>query len=764
MDSVATLAAVGRFITYCILKDEYSFPSVLDNAIRLTPAGEEMVEGVKRELPGVANPDTKAAALGLFVAGDSMLIDIERTDVPTVLAAVGNEISERKIRYPWIMGQLLDQAYAELYRHAPPAGALSPRQSYSLLETVPQGVFQLNTLTVGPFGMEHSASSRYFPPLTCGPTYLCEKLDCNIGHHVNLKTGETAAGDFFNKLQRRYPATDSLRSAVVDMLRPNEKFYSLFNTDNLGWLIGNGLTPDEQRTLLRRLLLRVGLNPASPIVQGGSFPADRRTASAKVAEVSEAELFQTLLLFKDVDIIEHLEILIDDDEISLSPTELRIAVASRHNTGGHFQVSQELNRHGVSFRTKQPATTLRTFLQSVYSGEEEQEELEYQLRDVGGDSAYDRLDYFLRDASEEQILDRLVFSSRGSLMRAFKRLQFGKFDIPENAEAEKRLRARLLWKLGRVQQPPAAPDEKIRDMIERVRGFELAEIATTAQWSTVARSAGLDLFVELESILSSTVEFSCWLFVNDHFGELEDRFRYSAARARALTAQDLTDTANDFQYDLAGRNTLGVLVEGLGRVAAIAETAAEKAAEYLRPSVPAYAEHTTAQLFPLRHTRFVCDLTERSRRDLSAALREAQAELARGRALEVRNRLGHAPASFPNHLELTQAAESVARAVDVLVDSGLTPTVFGFNSTTIDTSDRRKTLLRDGLDREIWLYRPSPLRNTSLPTIASQMVIVRRGIISGTLEPIRFEVDEDTPFAEYWHGYRERKVNDPAAH
>lgn len=764
LGSISTLAAVGRFITTCLLPDGYTFPDALADAICLTPPGKEITKAAAAEFPDVALADIKAAALATLVARDSTLIDVENSNEDEILNLVGEEIIAKRIRYPWMMGHRLDQAYAQLYRHAPPAGSLSPAQSYSLLDTVPQGVFQIDKLTVGPFGLQRSHSSRWFPPLSCGPTYLCERLECSIGHHVDLRTGETSAGDVYEKLRVLFPPVDSLNSYVLDVLRPDKEYYSLFNTDGLGWLIGNGLIPDEQRVLLRRLVLKVGTEAIAGVVRAGMLPEQRRPAAAEISSLDEASTFQLTMCFADSDIIAHLESLVDEGAIQLSETELRVAIAQRHVSGGAFEISQELSRNGVSFRAGEPSTILRTFLQSVYSTDDEQEELRYQLRDVEGDAAYDKLDYFLRDAGEEEILDRLVFTSRGALLRAFKQLQFGKFDVPANIDEEGRLRARLLWKLGRTQQPPAAPDQRLKTFLERVRALDSAESMTESQWATIARSAGLDLFVELESVLAATAEFACWLLLTDHFGPPEYRFLYSAARARRVTADVLTLENGDFIYDHTGRNSLGILVEALGRVSTHAERTLSERDAYERRTAPSYAEHTKAQIFPFTHTKFVCDLTDRSTITLIAVLREAQAELSRGRAVEVRNRLGHAPASFPTHLELNHAADSVASAVSMLVECGLLPTVFGSASMTMDASDRYTTRYQDGAGREVSLHRPSPLSRTRLPSASSQLVIVKGAIIAGTIEPMRFKVEEDTPFAEYWHGYRDRRTSDPDAH
>ncbi|PPK66368.1 hypothetical protein V5P93_002603 [Actinokineospora auranticolor] len=760
-----TLVTIGRFITHCLLPNGYHFPEEFGKAINLTPTGSEIIGQIAGEHPDFLDSDLKAAALGRFTARNSLLIDCDRSGAAAALESISVEVAEKRIRYPWILGQGLDQRYAKLYSTDLIQESLPPIQSYQLLDPLPQGVFQLRNLVCGPFGLQESASARYFAPLTCGPTYLCPRVECTTGHHVGLRTGDTDAGQAWQIIERRYPTGGVLSNHVIDILRPDDDYYDVFNADNLPWLVGNGLTPDEQRTLVQTLIRKDRLMITDRLSGAHGMPTNKNAVIKMITSYDDARCLQLTLLYPTTDIVEAIEELVDDDAIHLTPTELRKAVAVRHKAGGSFHVEQELSRNGIRFTGNTQPLNLRTFLQSIYATEEQREELGYLLREYQSGTPYDKLDYFLRDADENELLSRLVLSTRGSLMRSFKELRYGRFEVPAGPEDEQRLRGRLLWKLGRTQEPPPSNDQAVLRHIDRIREVENVEYAAGTEWATVARSAGLDLFVEAESFLASATEFACWLLTNDHCGRKEELFVYSRAKSRAWSASVLSQESDNFTYDPAGRNSLGVLIESLLRVAQVAERTVENADMYVKQSDgPTYSKYTQLRIYPFNHSRMVCDLTRQSQSTLIDALREAHSTLVRAKVAEVRNRLGHAPSTFPTLTDLIRAAEGVSAAATTLTSAGLTPTVFGFESSLRTASGRTKKTYRDGSNREAHLYLPSPLTGTGIPDGDHQMIICGSAIVANTTEPLRFLVEEDTVFADYWRGYRDRDTSGPAAH
>ncbi|WP_332601488.1 hypothetical protein [Arthrobacter sp. S2(2024)] len=709
-----------------------------------------MVEAVCEKFP-TSDADAKAAALGLFVAGDTLLIDAAQTDEDEVSQILGAEISERRIRYPWIYGRQLDLHYAAVYDQATAPRSLPARQSYNLLDGVPQGVAQIRDVVVGPFGILRSADLRYTPPLTCGPNFQCTRVGCNTAHHVEMQTGSTPSSAFYRELRRMYPSSERIRSYHGDILRPDWAYWDPFNSDSLSWLLGNGLTPSEQRLLLGRLIYRGSASAKDQIGSLSAFSAPRGKWSAVLPTINDAQVLQLLLVFSTDELVSHLEYLVDTDEISLTSSEKRTPVLQRHSSGGGFGTRLQLSRAGVRFMPDAPVPLMRTMLQALYA--EAQDELAYRLLDYSG-SAFERLDLFLRSASEEEVLQRLVFSSRSTLVRAFKELKYGRFAIPGSADEARALEARLMWKLGGTMEAPTNPYAPLRQFGEVLRGVVgTAQGAPSEEWVTAVRSAGMDFFVEAEAVLALAIDFSAWMMTTDHYSQGREAFAFSRVRARQTAARLLAEKGGDELAFRESGNSMGTLLQACPVLADAVDEILMHEESYSRDEQPPWANHTQVLLFPFRHTKLVCDLADNSVSQIVASLRGVQSQFSRADVARTRNRLGHPPESFPSAQELLTALDGVLGALGEVASLGLVPTIYQLHSKTEDASKRQSRVMREGGGNEVVLHSPSELVLSSIPLNAAQLVVVPGALIRGTVHPMVFRHLEDTEFAKEWSEY-----------
>ncbi len=753
MGSAETLTSLSKFMTACLLPEEYNFPSELAELIVLSPRGQELVDSVHRDNSGIGEADVKAASLASYAAGDVLLINAEATNDEALCSLLTREIAEKRIRYPWVYGRQLDRHYAALYAGAAPVNALPAGQSYRLLDGVPQGVAQVRDMIIGPFGILRSEELRFSPPMSCGPSYRCSVIGCTVAHHVRLTTGTTPAGTFFRQLVERYPPTERTSTQVVDWLQPDDRAYDPFNTDSLSWLLGNGLTDSEQKSLLARLVTRVSGGTVDRLAAADLLGQNRRQFGAAVDGLDSAQVLQLLLTFSTGDIASHLEGLVDSGEIKLSPGEIRLPVLQRHaRGGGAFDTTIELSRAGLRLRPTLRVPLLRTFLRAIYRAE--QEDLDYLLRDYPGTSPFDRLDAFLRAVDGREVLRRLVFVSRSTLLRAFDEVRFGRLAVPKNDEESHALEARLLWKLGGAPEPPASPDARLVQFGNTFRAaIAAAPVEPNEEWFTSVRSAGMDFFVEAEAVLTSTVAFTGWLLTFDHFSQWQDRYRFSRARAQRWTTRLLNDAQTEgFSFNERG-NPMGTLLQASGMLADLTEATLEHEADYRRARIPSYAAHTEAQVFPFRHTRLACDLADPAAQEIVAALRSVQSQFSRGDVAGTRNRLGHPPSTFPTPEELGRALEGALAGIGNGHGLGLAPTVYRRESRSTDGLGREIRVMRDGSGRALNLYGPSEVFMSGMPPGDVQLVIVPGAVLRDTSQPMCFRLQDDTEFAELWSDY-----------
>ena len=752
MGSVEYLSGLGAFAGQCLLADGYEYPVGLAKAIQLSPVGGDMVEAVRQQT-NTGPADAKAAALAAFVAGDTVLIDASQTDADEVARLLSVEIAAKRIRYPWIYGRQLDLHYSSSYEPTTAPRSLPAGQSYRLLNGIPQGVAQIRDIVVGPFGILRSDELRYTPPLMCGPNFQCSDVGCNVAHHVELQTGTTPSGKFYRELRRTYPSSERARTIRADSRRPKSEYWDVFNSDSIPWLLGNGLTSTEQKLLLERLIYRGSAGAKSRITSLEIFTKAKGKSTPVIQGIDDAQVLQLLLVFSTQDLISHLEYLVDTNSIYLTASEVRTPVLQRHVSGGGFGAKLQMSRAGVRFTSKLSIPLMRTMLQALYAGAED--ELSYQLLEFPG-SAFERLDLYLRSASKEEVLQRLVFSSRATLERAFIELKYGRFAIPANAEEAQALEARLVWKLGGGMELPVSPYTRLTEFGHVLRGVVGSPQTTVSEeWVTAVRSAGMDFFVEAESVLALAIDFSAWMLTTDHYSLGRESFAFSRVRAKKAAARLLIDKGGDDLSFRESGNPMGTLLQACPVLADAVEEILADRGSFKRNDHPSFAGHTQILVFPFRHTRLVCDLSESSATQIITTLRGVQSHFSRTDVARTRNRLGHPPETFPTAQELLLALDGVLSALGELDSLGLVPTIYQLHSRTLDASRRESRVLRDGGGGEVTLYGPSELMFSSMPWTASQLVVVPGALIEGTIHPVVFRHLEDTQFAEEWSNYQQ---------
>nr|WP_157553855.1 hypothetical protein [Herbidospora sakaeratensis] len=749
--NVKRLRAASIFLVGCVLPDGYLFPSSLESAVTLTSSGEELLAELTARFPAVADADIRAAMLGAFAIGDKLLIDHKATSFEDLRQAIDPDIRNKIIRYPWVHGDELESVYRELYGQSPKA-FISHADTTRVLDHLPQGVFQIADVIVGPFGMLVGPQERHLPPVLNGPEVSCSDPGCPGVHHVEFRTGETDAGKVYSSLGVDSPLSYSLRQLLMDIRMPDQFYYRPGNDWGLPWLLMSGFTSDERRTLLSTLLMSNEDNIRVKTQTMLGRRASKKSPDELSRLTSEAESLQLLLCVNNDQLIRHLEQLIDSGHISMGVSETRYPIRGR-TEDGYFRSRSEASRLGVRFRPRMELTYLRlkNFIQQLYSGHG-RKELLWLLRQQPGVGDIEKLDNYLSQNTPEEAIKTLVLATRDRMDAAIAIVGAGHFVQPTDQESEDFLVQRILWKLGAPLPPPPASDARVQKFILAFQASSSEAVPRNEVTVERVRSQGVTMFVALESLLHETINYICWLLFSDHYPAKRDaRFTYRAKMATKFSERLLGDYAHShagYSYGTDGKNSLGSLLDGFAMTAEICADP-EPTIEFVRRPddvLPHATQHTPIYIFPFLHTRLIYDLHPECREKIADTLTATKGLLVGGNVPWLRNSLSHPRPTFPDHSAVMQACTSITQTLSNLRATGLLPTVYKKRSATFDGYGRQQTVMEDGDGNELDLVGPSEIDKSGLPGLEEPQLIPFGLRFRSTGEPIRLKFVEETPF------------------
>jgi hypothetical protein len=751
------LYAVRLFMVRCILPDGYHFPSALGEAIHLTAPGELILRQVMESNSALSMADAKAAVFAEFAGSDSLLIDHEQTKYEELQAALTDDIRKTVIKYPWVYGDVLEATYIEIYgREA--RQYLNHEETISVLTRLPQGVFQVADVTVGPFGMLNVIQQRCVPPSLCGPEISCIDPGCTGIHHVLFSTGETDASKAFMSITSA-PLSEAIQKLIDDLVRPQEQRYRPDNDWSFPWLVMSGITPAESRNLLAKLL-ETNIDGVREFANTHLHGSPRKKSAAEISlKVTDAEMCQMFMTVTNESLINAMEEMIETNEIEVGRTETRMPIRSRHAEGGYFRTKPQISRLGVRFLPKDGIAPLRlrAFILQLYRGEA-QKELAWLLRDQPGETVTAQLDNFLLNSDTEHIIIRLVMGTRERVLDAFRLLHYGRFSLPTNPASDAALTEKVLWKLGNDLTPPPSADRAVMDRIRVFRRVSSQEKDRNEDSIDSIRSAGIVMFVALESLIANLVDYVCWMLLSDHYSaNRRMRFVYRAGVARSFTRPLLSSRNRQgaFEFDVNGDNSLGTLITSLRLIVDICEETLAAGSEFVRDAsyIPFVSVYSGIYNFPFRHTKLILDIEPNDAAAVLSALRSAASELERAAAVHVRNRLGHPKETFPSDDDVNRSCLGVEAALEILQLQGLLPIVYMRVSQHGDAFGRRSATMSDGNSRYVGLAVPSDIGHAGMPALNRPQFIVTGVHPIGSSQPLRLAYVEETKFTELLDAY-----------
>ncbi len=750
----------------CIIADSYTVSDSLNSSIALSDLGTEISGKLIRKEK--VNAKTAHLMCALAIGHDELLVDIENIDLDRFVAAINEGILDGSIRFPYVFGRELYDAYAELFEEE--NELLTNRDTLRLLDKLEIGVFQYGRFTVGPYGLRRSLSFRNLLAPRSVPAYHCSKSTCRAVHTVVLQTGQEAPINDERKkiyalLEERGQERVNWIEFASDISGLNESFFGDSRAGVLLPLIGEALSDSELRSLIMKLLDATKGSVRAQVkeyVGGGA-------ADLIVKSLTRGQMLQLVLVAKEDDVFRAVDGLIRSKEINIPNGDIRKAVLRSSNGAGAFQLSAEMSSYGVRYVSSDRGLALlrlKRLLSSLYvrdadSGTDVQE-LEWQLRGVRIEDLDERLEHFFRDNTPESLMKRMVLSRKTNVILACAEAGIEDFEGLTDDD----LVNSILWKLGFAVGKTDDPHQDFWRYQEQLSALaQSSEIGGSEKFRQVAAS----YFSTLEGILLDSLAFSTWALFTDHtraahpftYDNDEDRTQGLSLLQSAWETHSSPDGPRaDY---LSEEVTLGSLIDGFLVLAKQLEGVLDEPAsreQYKRPEdeFPLFDGKTNLKVYKFRSTLPFLDLSAPSKERILSGLRDISKAMREAAVPEVRNDYSHYRRVLPDIQKVEAALESVRHAVTRIESMGLCRMLFVPGETHSDRWGRTSFAFNSSRSYEHIFTRPTQLDWMGLPFLDEAQYLMRYASFEDPNEILRFTPRYPSEFYQHWENYPKRRL------
>lgn len=748
---VVEMVSLASLLEGSVVEPAFSAPDTLVKSLELSAIGREVFESVRAARPRLKPNDVK---LGLFVAigcPDGLFFTVD-SDLDGFRKGLSVEMLKRRVQFAYVFGRELHDRAAKLY---PGKYELDVEQTQRLLRDLPIGVFQEGYTTTGPFGALRATAARYLPSGTSAPGYYCSDITCSAIHNIALSTSNhpsrtapanRALHQVSEHLRRTYGnREDPYARAAREAIAIEENRFRIAAPEAVIEVLADGLTLDELRTVVEvifRLALKVD-GAKSWSVRLSRVIAD---PTEFIAGLSRAELLQLALLFDDDGLIRGIDQAVRSARLELSSHEIRETRIDRFNNRG---ITAEIGTRGVRLVAGGSfvADRLQELLHYVYfeSGQQHPADLAYLVGASDATSGTELLDMAVRAWEPEEVLRRLVLASRASFLAAAERIGLEPAD-PGNHEE---VLQDLLWKLGATTRTLPRTLDKLAALEDQLRQ------SASGGDQDDTRGVISNVFAALEAAMRMSLEYTTWALTTDHYIE-ESSFIYDPTpnpETRLAFIEQHAPTKDErLRLRLADDNTLSPLGGGFARLAKILSTMNPDEHLRERDQLPLICRDGPRE-FAFGHTIPFLDLKPSSRQITLEALAEIAAIIQNDTLLKVRNAPLHGAAEFPALGEFLMAADKVRQLRTMLAASGLHPTAFRRESTTIDSLGRISATYSSG-GTVVGIGTPSWAVAPHLP--AGKVLLIMPICEFSGPGPLRFLLKSGPSEDPYWKGWPRR--------
>ncbi|WP_153033240.1 hypothetical protein [Amycolatopsis sp. YIM 10] len=757
---VLQLNSLRTFLSGCIIENKYRVPDGLHTPLVLTSYGERISEKLRKN--GAPFQESRLLCL-LEMLGPEPLIDIERTNIDALKAAISSQVKNREIVFPFRFGRELYDKFNGLYDQE--KGSLSTKETAELLRDIPQGVFQIGTFVCGPYGLLNSDQPRSILPRTTIPLQYCSDHSCLYAHYVTLSTGHDAPiNEHRSKIARMLDRDGgSLESWIsfFDTFTANSSMASESNGEPYIVLIGDALTDNEIRKLLSYLLDNTGGR-----LREVTHTLGAKGRSSDIAEnLSRAQMLQLICVLKNDDIVRALDALISNRDILAPEGEVRTAVVNYDTAYGPYEVFAELSRLGIRLQSKNAPIAplrLRQLVEKMYNLEEQsdRDELLWQLRAKADESVDGRLQRHLQTEEPRDIVERLTLARRSNVIIASEYLNFSDSSMSSDAQ----IVDSILWKLG--YPVDTFPDINAplfilhEDILLKIRR---AELSPSDEFYEDLDSLCHKFWKHLENALYDSASYATWALTTDHFGNQKPFiFREDIDSALSLSSLNEPEGHTNVEQTVVFNEKPGMyaLCRSFERLAAKLDGYTADASSHKRPlsHYPQWHKTELHQVFPFEHSIPFLDLDEGAQKSITNRLRTVSKSLISADASELRNATNHPRREHANLDHLRSSLESIREALTALEADGLCRLTYTLANYQGDAMTRQRITLSHRRGYQHTIYLPNSYSWLHLPGSSDPQYVMTTARIKNSTEVLRFTREVDSPYSSMYADYPKRPV------
>ncbi|MFS0793069.1 hypothetical protein [Microbacterium sp. 1P10AE] len=743
----------------CIIDDSYVVPDRLNAAIKLSEAGQAVLDKLSRKEKVNAKDGPLMCALHL--GHSEIFVDLLATDLTEIAEAIHEELLEGAIKFPYILGRALYDVFAN--QHEGEKDFLTVEETQKLLQALPPGVFQYGRFTIGPFGLRRSSTARKINASKRVAAYHCAVTSCPALHPVVLQTSQEAPinrdrGKLESVLQSIGGEASEWWELADDLSGLTASYYGDKRAGVLLPLIGDALTDTELAGLVAELLdsTKGSLRTAVVgLIEPGS-------AAEMTAGLSRAQLLQLTLLAEEDAVAAALDRLVRRGDISVPLGDVRRTVTANSRSGA-FSLRAELGHYGVRFVADDLGVALlrqRRLLNQLYvrDASADVQELEWQLRGIEIEDLDERLENFFQTRSPKEALQRLVLARKTNMVTACHEVGIENGDELSDTE----LVDALLWKLGFQPHPEDDPHADFWRRHER-----LWALTQSSAFGSSERfiEAAAPYFAELEGILLNSLAFTAWALLFDHvqsaypfsYDDEDDRRDGLALLQTAFTdgAETSAFTPNFPSEKVELRN----LIEGFNALARRLEECRQSPAVYARKrsEFPLYDGKTDLKRFALRSTIPFLDLSRPSQDRIIEGLRAISDSMAKAEVYMVRNDYAHYRRSAPDISRVEHALEATRSSVTRIENLGFARLLYTPTAMRRDEWGQARHDFTGPRSYEHSFVRPTTLDWMGLPGLKSPQHLMTSASFGDPNEVLRFTRRFTGEFAKMWAGFPDRR-------
>lgn len=752
------LYSLNIFLSECIIPKDYNFHSLNFDSIYFSKEGETLFELLKSKNISLIEENHIKLCIFLTFNDKDLLIDIDKSDIGPLFDSISKEVKEKKILYPWIYGRLLYDKYFDEFGEQ--KSELKNEDVLEFLDDTPQGVFQLGNFIVGPLGIIKSSVKRYIPPTRKVRLWHCSDPSCNSLHTVNLNTADSVLMEV-NKVLYQILKDTEFSEWSFFFKKLCEKKYPYYNHDKIDdipitlvYCFG-----DNEIKLILKEIIDNKKDSRKLLPQIKKY---NKSSEDIINSIDKAECFQLLLLFESEDILYYTEKLISEKYIYIPSTEIRQSKIKK--TGSFFNIYHECNKLGFrskSLNTHLSLINLRNLILNIYEEPNLRHQLEWNLKFSEGETLNEKIEEYIKRNEPKKVIKELILNGALQVKKTFDTL-YGYFKMPNNLEEEEKLVDKILWKLGfNVNIYPTV----LSVFEERLSNFKKksteSRIYTESEKEKI-RSAAVNLFVSLEEVLKNALAFSTWLLLSDHL--YNTRFKYNYSDATLF----MTEKLNGYKlnqdliltFNSNGQNTLFPLVEGFRALFDICDKINIEDPVYLKCKdvLPRFIGNTSLINYPLRHTFLFLDIKNSSYLKLRETALNLANDFNKYKVLATRNALEHDRDEFPQKDEIISACDCIDKSISKLIEVGLYPNVYLFESLAKDKHGQVIKTFVDYNGKDIAISELINYKGYPTPSSDSPIIIVPEVSFPDSSEPLRVKYEESSEYILYWKNYPKRKV------